>query len=399
MVNWIQRARNWIVGRFPRRPPKPRSLPPKLSTLHKVFLFAAYSLSFGCLLYLSWKVLRLEIGSPNLCRDYVALGLLPLAIYARMYFKNDKRLHESRQQDPSEVDALFVEARKVYSRLEPELEQRPKPFDEKVAELSDEVLRLQELGFDSWTEYQLLSLNQMLVDFLKVDDLKERARSVLEDLEEYAVGTAVAYDLRKYDGWKARINDAIEKIPDEAAAEEGAVEFALRRDDSAEPLRARLKSLQEHVAGYEAYWSEGTTLVRGLIVVCCVTIPALLAMGLLPLMNGVDSPLKVLNWSFLGVAGALTAVLRALYAAEVVEVGSTEGRAQVWRTMVGGMLGLVAGVLTYGLVAAGVMTSTLVPNPEATDSTNVALTILWAFGGGFYLERVFERVRAATAAS
>ena len=398
MKSWLRKVWDGARGRFGRKPPRQYPLRPELSLIKILLMWFLCGVSVASAVHLIGRLCLppVQILPSNLLCDYLALVALPIGVYAYLYLQNDLRVHDSRVLDRSKVEALFVEANKLYPRVGSGDDREPRPFEDKVSELQDEVARLKnEVGPKAWTEYQLLSLDQMLVDFLKVDDLKERARSVLEDLEEYAVGYVVAYDLRKYDRWETRINSAIERIPEKSAANEDQLAFGVRRDASAERLRAVLKSLQDHVASFEAYWAEGTTIVRGLIILCCFTIPTLVAMGLLPILRP-GTPIGILNWTFFGVAGALTAVLRGLFRLDVVEVGATEGRAELWRTMIGCILGLMAGVLTYSLVAGGVVESTLVPEPGSSNLKNVALSILWATASGFWLERTFERVRAAT---
>lgn len=333
--------------------------------------------------------------------DYLALVVIPLGVFVDRYVRGDRLIHQSRLEDPSEVRALLIEARTVEPRISPddlnEITRRPENYQQKHKDLQDEVERLEELKADGWTDFQILTLSQMLVDFLKVDDLKERAQSSLDDLEEYAIDSAVSYDLRKYDRWKERIQNAIAKIDEAAPPQQGCPLVQTRLQDlAAEPLRAILRTLLEHVANYRAYWAEGSAILKSMIISCAVTIPVLFAVGLLPLFRG-DGILRLYNWGFLGVAGALTGVLQSLRKSDVAEVGVTEGKRELWRTVIGGVLGLVSGILAYALMDGTVFATGLaVPDVRSSNSGNVALSILWAVGAGFSFERIFDRLRAAT---
>ena len=318
---------------------------------------------------------------------YIALILIPLCFLLSRVFQHEIRVHEERLQDPSEVEALIVEARTI----EPRMDNKPENYAEKAKDLQEEADRLEKAGPYYWTEYQILSLNQMLVDFLKIHDLKERADSSLDDLEEYATDSAYSYDLRKFDRWKERIDKAEEEL-DKATGDSD------EQDKAAESLRASLRTLQEHVANYEAFWANGTVVIRSLIISLAISIPVLLIVGILPFwfLEG-NKVMTVFNWALLGSAGSLTAVLLALRDTDVVAVGHTEGQKVLWRTVIGGLLGLVAGTLIYSLITGGLLSGSMFPanvdDFARSSLPNKGRTIFWAFAGGFSFERVFEQTR------
>ena len=125
-----------------------------------------------------------QLAPPSVFLSDLALALALSTFLVWKIINRRILLHEARIEDPSEVASTFVEADNVERRLtDPE---KPDDFDGKVKELQTEVQRLKKLGRDRWTEYEILSLNQLLVEFLKPDELKARAQSSLEDLQEYA---------------------------------------------------------------------------------------------------------------------------------------------------------------------------------------------------------------------
>ena len=82
---------------------------------------------------------------------------------------------------------------------------------------------------------------------------------------------------------------------------------------------------------------------------------------------------------------------------------NTEGKKELWRAIIGSVLGLVAGVLVYSIIAGGIITGgAAVPTIECDISSkckaigSVALSVLWAVAAGFSFERIFERVRGLT---
>ena len=62
--------------------------------------------------------------------------------------------------------------------------ERPTNLAEKRKEVDAEVRRLTEdLGPEGWTEFQVLRLDRLLIDFLPLEDLKARALSGLDELK------------------------------------------------------------------------------------------------------------------------------------------------------------------------------------------------------------------------
>ena len=333
---------------------------------------------------------QLCLGDPLLwpCRCLAYLGLtFGIGGFASLrYFQHSSAAHSTRLEDESVVNASIVEAKTVQPRLLEPL--RPERFDQKKEDLDKEIQRLEALGPQGWTEYQLVSLYQMLVDFLNPSDLRSTTDSVMDVLEEYAGDSRFRYDRDYYAKWKKRVDDALEAIGDAQGVE---------ADDKCERLRAVLKTLYDHVADFHAKWAEGSALTRDLLLVNAVAIPVFLLLGLVPAIHPSDSSaLGIFNWAMLAVAGALAGSLRGLHASDVVEVGNTEGKQEIWRACSGATLGFVAGVLTYGIIVGELVAGGAVPTANATTLSDVGLSVVWGVAAGFSFERVFERVRTAT---
>ena len=324
------------------------------------------------------------------CRCLAYLGLVAGlgSFVAWRYLLREDVAHQGRLEDKSDVEASIVEAKTVEPRMVRPL--RPEGFKEKKKNLDNEIKRLEEIGRENWTEYQILSLYQMLVDFLKPLDLVSTTDSVMDVLDEYAADSRYRYDREYYAKWKERVDDAKKEIDNAKDVE---------KDEKSERLRAVLKTLYEHVADFNYKWAEGSALIRDLLVVNAMAIPVFLTLGLVPVIHPSDpGTLDVINWAMLGVTGALAGSLRGLHRSDEVEVGNTEGKREIWRAVSGAALGFVAGALTYGVIAGGLVEGAAVPSAEASRSavSDVGLSVVWGVAAGFSFERVFERVRTAT---
>ncbi len=385
--------------------------PPKLSWWEKVTLWVSYAALILASLYLVDQLCFLMLTNPSIYVTYVAFGVVLAMLLIDRLVRHRFFVHKARLEDHSEIEALIVEAESVEHRLPEPL--KPDNYEEKRGKLQIEVERLKkQVGNRGWTEYQVLSLNQMLVDFRKVDDLIAHANLILAELQEYAEDSAYRYGDQYYH-WQQRIEEAIDKIneaikqEDEGTAKSNKTtrssvalqtDKEIERDNASEQLRAELRTLLEHVADYQANWSEGSAIVRGLMMCGVAAIPLLLAMGLLPLLhqNG-SGTLGILNWGLLGIIGSIAAVLRDLRLSDPVEVGNTVGKKELWRAVLGAALGLLAGVLTYATISGGLLaTGSAIPKVDSNLLRDVGLSIIWAVASGFSFERVFGRMLSTT---
>ncbi len=281
-----------------------------------------------------------------------------------------------------------MEAKTVEPRLRDPC--RPEEFEEKKQDLACEINRLEKIGKENWTEYEVLSLYQMQVDFRRPSDLVSTTDSVMDDLEEYAGDSKYRYDREYYAKWKERVDEAKEGIGNSED---------LKTDDKCKKLRAVLKTLHEHVADFHYKWAEGSALIRDLLLVTAIAIPVFLTLGLVPVIHPSDpGALDLINWAMLGVTGALTGSLLSLHQSDEVEVGNTEGKREIWRAISGAALGLVAGALAYGIIAGGLLKGVAVPSVGETPLSVrvIGLSVIWGVASGFSFERIFERIQTAT---
>ena len=369
------------------------AFPPKLLGWQWAGLIVAWVFSVLALLYLVDQFCLQYI--PSICGTYIAFVILLAVLLVDRTIRNKIIVHRARLVDQSLVEATMVGAETVEPRLIIEQSKKPDSYETKEKEIKKEVERLKSLGNLGWTEYQVLSVNQMLVDFYHVDDLIANTRLSLTELEEYAEDSAIRYDREKFYDMKKQIDEAIKKteeIDDSNNTRE------VDRDEVSEQLRAELRTLLEHVADYTYNWTMGYELVRALTIIGVASIPILLAMGLLPILHpDGENYLGIHNWGLLGICGAITAVLLNLRKSNIVEVGNTEGKKELRNAILGAALGLVAGVLAYAMISGGLlMSGGLVPELVSDKMSNVGLSIIWGVASGFYFEKIFDRMRSTT---
>ena len=381
----------------PRRKTLPEDkLPPELTKWRRRFLRFARAVIFFAILYIVC-ICVLIFWNPAavpkcVCWSYLALAGFLSGLVADFIIRHKIRVHEKRKGDRSEIEALIQQANIIQASLpDPE---NPTELTEKQKQIEKEVKRLEDLGPEGWTEFQVLTLDRLLIDFLLIEDLKALAQSSLEDLEVYAHGDAFSYDARLYYRWEEKITSAIDDL-EKNDGEDGV--------NRVEVLRANLRSLLYHVADYHANWAKGSTIVTGIIICGIVAVVVFTLMGILPLLCTIqnstlscDLRLGVLNWGLLGVAGAIASALISLKNAEEVEVGHTSGRQELWRAVLGAPLGLLAGILVFSALAGGLFKSgAAVPNLVHPKLSDAYLSIVWAVGAGMGFESVFQRVRRA----
>lgn len=341
-----------------------------------------------------------QFSFPDIYLSYAAFAVILVSLLIIRYTVHKINENKCRRVDPSEVQAMFTEERTVEPRLITKKDKTKKPdeYDKKKNELSDEVKRLEELGNKGWTEYRVLSLDQMLIDFLKIDDLIARARSRLTELGEYAEDASIDLEKRQYFIWEDKINEAIrsiENIRRECGLEEN--EHELKVDKCAEKLRAETREMLDSVANYEYNWALGSAIMRALYIYGVQAIFLLLAMGLLPLYHSMGKGvIGLFNWGILGISGSIAAVLLDFRKSNYVEVGYTLGKKEMWRAVLGAGLGLVAGILLYSMIAGGLLKGGILPTLCGDQNCeNIYLSIFWAIAAGFSFEMIFERLRSA----
>ena len=378
-------------------------LPPARSPWQVALLWLGRVVGLGALGYIGDFCFQFFNGmlEPTGCTNclYVALTLVLSGLIVEYIVRHKERVHKKRVVDRSEVEWLIQEA-KSFARGSNDGEDQ-EDLPKKRERLKQEVKRLKrDLGPQGWTEYQVLTLDCLLSEFWVPAELKARSLSSLAELKEYANGAAFSYDVNLYYDWESRIRSHIQDL-EEYESKKADDQDCSSMKLSVSSLRAKLRSLLEHIANYQANWARGSTIVSSIRICGSVGVVVFLLMGILPiLLNFRATPilnLGILNWGFLGIAGAMAGVLLGLRNTDEVEVGNTEGEKELWRAVLGIPLGLLSGVLIFAALKGGLIKSgSVVPNLEKPELSDLALSVVWAVVSGLGLEKVFERVRSAT---
>ena len=334
--------------------PRETKLPPELTFWRKVSLGVARVAMVAGVLYIIYVCIQIfwSAGVPPKCTfcTYLALAGFLSGLVSEFVIRHRAFVHKARKEDLSVVVALIQEAKNI----DPEMTKIEKSASlaERSKQIKNEVSRLESLGSEWWTEFQILTLNRLLIDFLPIEDLKARARSSLDELKEYADGDAFSYDVRLYYSWEEKITSNIDELERNNEKKEA------EPNNKVEALRANLRSLREHVADYEYNWAEGSTIVSGIRICGSAGVVVFTLMGILPILYSIpnsthsyDFSLSVLNWGYLGVAGSIASALIGLRNSNEVEVGSTFGKQELWRMVLGAPLGLLAGIIIFSALA------------------------------------------------
>ena len=313
---------------------------------------------------------------PSLAFLYVALTLVPASISGALLISLESRVHRQRRVDSSEVESLFVDVDTLASLRTPQ-HLTNRVFRLKKEEIENERKRLRKIGWKQWTEYQILPLRQMLAELRHEHELRVEAQSALDDLEDYALDSAVSYDIAMYQKWNSRIEGIFTRL-DECTSPK-------KRIEHLRGLNAQVKQLYDHVADYERRWSEGSVYLQTATVIAISWTLFLLLMGLIPEIhrNG-DGVLSILHWGLLGMAGALGGALFSIRRADVVEVGNTHARRELQRFVLGAGIGLLSGVVTYAAMYGGLLSVPLLDSPPRNG-----LAIFWAIAAGYGFRQVF----------
>lgn len=338
---------------------------------------------------------------------YIATAVILISLISLNYVYHRFRLHKARKADLSTVHATIVEARNAKAPVRDEhgKEFRPIIFAELKKDLLEECSRLENIGNQGWTDFQFLPLQQMLLDFYNVDELISTARLYLERLKDYPLDNAYPYYWDSYYSREGRIEEAIKAIEDKKeqlrkSKKMEPYELNIILYDSAASLRAETQTLLENIADFDLDWSDGSAIIRGIRFIGVVGIPILLFSGLLPAIDYCDDIcLPIVNWGMLGIVGAITAVLLGFRKLDLVDVGNTKGKQELARTILAAVLGLVAGILTYFIIAGELISGSVIPEICCCSWKNFALSVVWAFTAGFSFEKLFDRINSSTLGS
>ena len=343
--------------------------------------------------FFAWGILEEEY-----CLVYLILTLAGSLVILDRYLMHETDVHLARLEDPSLVESIFAQASE-YINSQDNGQSSPR-----VQNLRDEVSRISNLDSDDWTEHQILQLERILADFFSNSDLISKSTAKLSELNEYAQDSQYKYDIDDYYRWQREITNLIDQIlaEKEKEKENGESEPASGEKRSTlewanKRLTSEYKSLLGHITDYKQDWNEGSTIIKNLIICTVSSTLLFLIMGIVPLVYP-ESPvnLSIVHWGLLGSAGALTAVARDFRKTDLLAVGNTFGKKELWRAILGSVLGFIAGLILWSLIVGEVLQQGVFPNLNSSYPSlrDCALSVFWAIVAGFSFDRIFDQVRA-----
>ena len=323
------------------------------------------------------------------CIVYILLLTSGLFVVVNRYVSHRSDVLTARAEDKSYVQSIFRQVDDICVAGGDQ---------SKLEDLRSERDRVEKLRASEWTEYEILPLERKLARFYSESDLIAKTTEKLNELNEYAQDSHYRYDIELYFKWEGKINELTERLVTLRENNETGTSIAGNIDWTKERLKSEYNSLLEHICSYKEDWNEGSTIIRNLLICTVSLIILFLFMGIVPLIYPVaTSGLTVVHWGLLGAAGALTAVARDFRQSDLLAVGNTEGKKELWRAILGSVLGFIAGMVLWALMSGDLLAGAVIfPTviPEKIQFKDVALSVFWAIVAGFSFDRIFDYVRA-----
>ena len=329
-----------------------------------------------------------------------AVFLLTVIMHYRGTF--EKAQYTPRIQDRPYVQSLLDKGRCASSEVNELEKSRAQGMDAVVEDLQKKLD-----DDESIVEYDLLHLKILLARCASEEEIQTQAYVYLVDLKNLAYEEAHTQTKEEYWNIQHRVDALVAKLGTggrspaddrngensrgEGREEERHFESRVRE------LRAIVgEELLPTICENEKLWEEGTAIVKMLRNACILVIPLLFAAGTVPsYTDSYPLGLTEMHWAILGIAGALVAVLRGLGQTDKLEVGYELGTREVQRAWRAVGLGLVAGFLTYMLMASDFIGCYLFRDCDLRVIDPYPRHVLLAFLAGFAFERTLDRVRAA----
>jgi len=306
-------------------------------------------------------------GDINLFR-YIASALVFFGSGFYFIGKHAKRLELKTAVFNEEIDNIISEVRRSSKENTLFIEEvnneivRLKYFKEKPSEVS---------------QLRLIALRKLHIDTIKdFEKLKAYAESDIFDYKHFTGEEDQTYlDYRKefnrlYWGWDLDVN----------------------HNSTIMEFRVRLKELRNDLS-WEKYWSgQGEAILESITHWSIPAIFALTVMGVTPLLNEPIflSELNLINWGFLGMAGAILFTAGNMRKLDFAQVGEEEGNQELRKMLLGMVIGAISAILLYASIRSGIFGGKALPKFEAYNSgisTDIvvanSLSMFWAIAAGY----------------
>lgn len=306
-------------------------------------------------------------GDINLLR-YIASALVFFGSGFYFIGKHAKRLELKTAVFNEEIDNIISEVRRCSKKskllgaeVENEIE-RLIYFKEKPSEVS---------------QLRLIALRKMHIETIcDFEKLKAYAESDIFDYKHFTGDDDETYvDYRRefnrlYREWDLKVD----------------------RDSTKSEFSIRLNELRNDLS-WEKYWSgQGEAILESITHWSIPSIFALAVMGVTPLLNEPIflSELNLINWGFLGMAGAILYTAGNMRKLDFAQVGEEEGNQELRKMLLGMVIGAISAILLYASIRSGIFGGKALPKFEAyTSGVNAeivianSLSIFWAIAAGY----------------
>lgn len=313
------------------------------------------------------------------CFGYIGAALTLTGSTFYVIGRHKRRTDLKTAEYPEDVESLVAEVKKqVYG-------ESGKSSDPQNL-IGHEIARLNKLNEDEEREVSCLEtilLRKIQVDLYNADDLKARTKYDLLELNNIGGNE---YD-KYYNAFEEQTKKAEEKN------DIGQLRMILKNIREATQYATFLSGRGEAILESVAHWS-------------MYAIPSLLLLGVLPLLYPpffeTEKALSVVNWMFLGAAGAVLYTVNEMKAKDTTIVGEDEGNRVLRMMLLGTMIGVTTAVLLYSALRGGMLSGTILPDmsfEEAGGSIknikNNALSIFWGIFSGFSVKLLRRLMGAA----
>ena len=230
-------------------------------------------------------------------------------------------------------------------------------------------------------ELDVLGLRKSLVDIYLPCEMNAKCDADMRTLREYK------NEIDDYDKIEKRINSLIKKREN------------IKQNDKSGcdcKIRAELKKVRELISFLDKNWAEGEIIIDIHLFLSIGLIASLFLMGILPLVHPAETiSLGILNWAFLGITGGVLSVLFGLHEEGYIEIGETEGKRVLKKTISSGIIGGMTAILLFSGLISGLVSGELFPEISPSQQTGemdwkeIGASIFWALFSGISAKKIY----------
>jgi hypothetical protein len=295
--------------------------------------------------YVALQLVQCSWVTQNIACTYIGFGIITvgLALFLRGGFPH--WVSKRRTIEPSELEGLYSEIERYRT-----CDSKDQVHTEAVEQAENEKSKLESLERPIF-ELDALSLRQALVDaYHPTAELIAKTRGGFEYLEEYT-------EIEGAD----RVNEIIEEL--EKILSNGTDGEKEKQEKLERRLRAELKELHDTTAWYDRTWAIGEWMRTCVTCWICVAVVVTMLVGILPIIHSQGNwNLCIIHWAVLGSTGALLSILLGLHRLDLPELGETEGKDLLMRTILKFVIGTLTAFMLYAAIWGGAIEGQIFPD-------------------------------------